>query len=111
MESQRRPAFRSAAALSQHRQSASVSVRQQPWARVQVLIAPRGHPALEQEAVDREELYRLEFVSLNGGSSVQTAQAAMLRRQGIAWPRLKINMVRGAPRYRRTVRREICSCA
>ncbi len=76
-----------------------------------MLIAPRGHPALEQEAVEREELYRLDFVSLNGGSSVQTAQAAMLRRQGIAWPRLKINMVRSRSCYRYIVRRIICSCA
>lgn len=58
-----------------------------------MLIAPRGHEVLELKAVDKEQLYRLTFVSLNEGSSTQAAQAVMLHKQGISWQRLKIDMV------------------
>ncbi len=59
----------------------------------QVLIAPPGHPALGGGLLEREQLYSLTFVCLNEGSTVQAAQAAMLRRHGISWRRLKIDMV------------------
>lgn len=57
-----------------------------------VLIAPRDHPVLQAGPLQREQLYSLRFVCLNEGSTVQTAQAAMLRRHGIAWRRLQIDM-------------------
>lgn len=59
----------------------------------QVLIAPRNHPVLQAGPLQREQLYSLQFVCLNEGSTVQAAQAAMLRRHGIAWRRLQIDMV------------------
>ena len=58
-----------------------------------MLIAPRGHPVLQAGPLQREQLYNLQFVCLNEGSTVQAAQAAMLRRHGIAWRRLQIDMV------------------
>ncbi len=59
-----------------------------------MLIAAQGHPALGGGPLEREQLYGLTFVCLNEGSTVQSAQAAMLRRHGISWRRLKIDMVR-----------------
>lgn len=64
----------------------------------QVLIAPKGHSVLQAGPLQREQLYSLKFVCLNEGSTVQAAQAAMLRRHGIAWRRLQIDMVRPASR-------------
>ena len=49
---------------------------------------------LQAGPLQREQLYGLQFVCLNQGSTVQAAQAAMLRRHGIAWRRLQIDMVR-----------------
>lgn len=67
------------------------------WAPLQdelVLIVPRDHPLAAAGVVPRDALYSLTFVFLNAGSSVQLAQEATLRRQGILWRRLKIDMVR-----------------
>lgn len=59
-----------------------------------VLIVPRDHQLAAAGVVPKDALYSLTFVFLNTGSSVQLAQEATLRRQGILWRRLKIDMVR-----------------
>ena len=59
-----------------------------------VLIVPRDHPLAGVGRVHKDGLYSLTFVSLNAGSSVQAAQATTLRKHGILWQRLKIDMVR-----------------
>ncbi len=75
-----------------------------------MLIAGRGHAALTAgQPLEREQLYGLTFVSLNQGSSVQAAQATMLRRHGLSWRRLKIDMVR-CPACRRMQRHTDKGC-
>ena len=58
-----------------------------------MLIVPREHPLAGMGQVAREGLYSLTFVSLNAGSSVQSAQESTLHKHGILWRRLKIDMV------------------
>ena len=59
-----------------------------------MLIVPRDHPLASVGQVPRDGLYSLTFVSLNAGSSVQSSQETTLRKHGIMWRRLKIDMVR-----------------
>ena len=67
-----------------------------------MLIVPRDHPLAGVGQVPRDGLYSLTFVSLNAGSSVQIAQETTLRKHGILWRRLKIDMV-SPPHRRRTI--------
>ena len=59
-----------------------------------MLVVPRAHPLAGQTAIDKDELYNLTFVTLNQGSSVQTAQEHSLHQHGITWRTLNIDMVR-----------------
>ena len=45
-------------------------------------------------AIGVEELYALSLVSLNQGSSVQLMQEKLLRRHGILWRHLHVEIVR-----------------
>lgn len=55
-----------------------------------MLIVPRCHPLAFVGQVPRDGLYSLTFVSLFAGSSQETT----LRKHGILWRRLKVDMVR-----------------
>ena len=58
------------------------------------LIVPRGHELAKRGAIGVEELYALSLVSLNQGSSVQLMQEKLLRRHGILWRHLHVEIVR-----------------
>ncbi len=59
-----------------------------------VLIVPRGHELAKRREIGVEELYALSLVSLNQGSSVQCMQEKLLRRHGILWRHLHVEIVR-----------------
>lgn len=58
-----------------------------------VLLVPPNHKLAQQGSIDKCELYNLNFVSMNQGSSVQAMQEETLLCQGIKWHKLHTHMV------------------
>ncbi len=58
-----------------------------------VLLVPSNHELAQRGSIEKCELYNLDFVSLNQGSSVQVAQEETLLQQGIKWHKLNTHMV------------------
>ena len=58
-----------------------------------VLLVPSSHELAQRGSIEKCELYNLDFVSLNQGSSVQVAQEETLLQQGIKWHKLNTHMV------------------
>jgi len=58
-----------------------------------VLLVPFNHELARRGSIDKCELYNLDFVSMNQGSSVQAAQEETLLQQGIKWHKLHTHMV------------------
>lgn len=58
-----------------------------------VLLVPSSHELAQRGSIEKCELYNLDFVSMNQGSSVQAAQEETLLQQGIKWHKLRTHMV------------------
>ncbi len=58
-----------------------------------VLLVPSSHELAQRGSIEKCELYNLDFVSMNQGSSVQAAQEETLLQQGIKWHKLHTDMV------------------
>ena len=58
-----------------------------------MLLVPFNHELAQRGSIDKCELYNLDFVSMNQGSSVQAAQEETLLQQGIKWHKLRTHMV------------------
>ncbi len=58
-----------------------------------VLLVPFSHELAQRGSIEKCELYNLDFVSMNQGSSVQAAQEETLLQQGIKWHKLHTHMV------------------
>lgn len=58
-----------------------------------VLLVPSNHELAQRGSIEKCELYNLDFVSMNQGSSVQAAQEETLLQQGIKWHKLHTHMV------------------
>ena len=56
------------------------------------LILPPSHPMVEQETIEKEDLYELEFISLDSQSTIRKVIDQVLSRSGIDTRRLKIEM-------------------
>ena len=59
-----------------------------------VLLVPSSHELAQRGSIEKCELYNLDFVKMNQGSSVQAAQEETLLQQGIKWHKLRTHMVR-----------------
>ncbi|DBB03856.1 TPA: hypothetical protein ACH3X1_012948 [Trebouxia sp. C0004] len=57
-----------------------------------VLLVPSSHELAQRGSIEKCELYNLDFVSMNQGSSVQAAQEETLLQQGIKWHKLHTHM-------------------
>ena len=57
-----------------------------------VLIVPPEHPLAARGTIEVAELYGLSLVGINQGSSVQAVQEGLLRRHGILWRHLHIDL-------------------
>lgn len=56
------------------------------------LILPPSHPMVEQETIQKEDLYKLQFISLDSQSTIRKVIDQVLSRSGIDTRRLKIEM-------------------
>jgi DNA-binding transcriptional LysR family regulator len=56
------------------------------------LILPPSHPMVEQETIEKEDLYQLQFISLDSQSTIRKVIDQVLSRNGIDTRRLKIEM-------------------
>jgi DNA-binding transcriptional LysR family regulator len=56
------------------------------------LILPPSHPMVEQETIEKEDLYELQFISLDSQSTIRKVIDQVLSRSGIDTRRLKIEM-------------------
>ncbi|MCU0546799.1 MAG: LysR family transcriptional regulator [Oscillatoriaceae cyanobacterium Prado104] len=56
------------------------------------LILPPNHPMVEQETIEKEDLYQLQFISLDSQSTIRKVIDQVLSRNGIDTRRLKIEM-------------------
>lgn len=64
-----------------------------PYARDElVLIVPVSHPFAQQEIIAQEDLYHLQFISLDTQSTIRRVIDQVLTRAGIDTTRLKIEM-------------------
>ncbi|XZN93311.1 MAG: LysR family transcriptional regulator [Microcoleus sp.] len=56
------------------------------------LILPPSHPMVQQETIQKEDLYKLQFISLDSQSTIRKVIDQVLSRSGIDTRRLKIEM-------------------
>jgi DNA-binding transcriptional LysR family regulator len=56
------------------------------------LILPPSHPMVQQETIAKEDLYQLQFISLDSQSTIRKVIDQVLSRNGIDTRRLKIEM-------------------
>jgi DNA-binding transcriptional LysR family regulator len=56
------------------------------------LILPPSHSMVEQETIEKEDLYQLQFISLDSQSTIRKVIDQVLSRNGIDTRRLKIEM-------------------
>ncbi|MCC3426574.1 MAG: LysR family transcriptional regulator [Microcoleus sp. PH2017_29_MFU_D_A] len=56
------------------------------------LILPPSHPMVQQESIEKEDLYKLQFISLDSQSTIRKVIDQVLTRCGIDTRRLKIEM-------------------
>ena len=56
------------------------------------LILPPSHPMVQQETIQKEDLYKLQFISLDSQSTIRKVIDHVLSRCGIDTRRLKIEM-------------------
>lgn len=56
------------------------------------LILPPSHPMVQQETIQKEDLYKLQFISLDSQSTIRKVIDQVLTRCGIDTRRLKIEM-------------------
>jgi DNA-binding transcriptional LysR family regulator len=56
------------------------------------LILPPGHPLAKQETIQKEDLYKLQFIALDAQSTIRKVIDQVLSRCGIEPRRLKIDM-------------------
>jgi DNA-binding transcriptional LysR family regulator len=56
------------------------------------LILPPSHPMVQQETIEKEDLYQLQFISLDSQSTIRKVIDQVLSRCGIDTRRLKIEM-------------------
>lgn len=56
------------------------------------LILPPSHPMVQQESIQKEDLYKLQFISLDSQSTIRKVIDQVLTRCGIDTRRLKIEM-------------------
>lgn len=56
------------------------------------LILPPSHPMVQQETIQKEDLYKLQFISLDSQSTIRKVIDQVLSRCGIDTRRLKIEM-------------------
>ena len=56
------------------------------------LILPPSHPMVQQETIQKEDLYKLQFISLDSQSTIRKVIDQVLTRSGIDTRRLKIEM-------------------
>ncbi len=56
------------------------------------LILPPSHPMVKQETIQKEDLYKLQFISLDSQSTIRKVIDQVLTRCGIDTRRLKIEM-------------------
>ena len=56
------------------------------------LILPVSHPMVQQETIAKEDLYQLQFISLDSQSTIRKVIDQVLSRNGIDTRRLKIEM-------------------
>lgn len=57
-----------------------------------VLILPPGHTLAQTETIDRDDLYKLQFISLDSQSTIRKVIDQVLSRYGIETTRLKVEM-------------------